>query len=176
MAACTCNSRQLAPESSARRAVRGFAPVQLGIAIHSQPQRKPNERYRTCVKRSLPSNSVWKSPQVTNEKAFISRLARHRGTAMALEDEFGIETPDEDAEKITTVQNRHRLRQRPSEGLSWSSQVLSDPQKVFPHEPSSRCRDRPGFNISPVGNTVAEAWPISWPDSPVIPDCKVRYH
>ena len=32
------------------------------------------------------------------------RLARHRGAREALEDEFGIEIPDEEAEKITTVQ------------------------------------------------------------------------
>ena len=37
---------------------------------------------------------------------------------MALEDEFGIEIPDEEAEKITTVQQGHRLRQRAREGLT----------------------------------------------------------
>jgi acyl carrier protein len=36
---------------------------------------------------------------------------------MALEDEFGIEIPDEDAEKITTVQNADRLRRHPTRRL-----------------------------------------------------------
>lgn len=47
--------------------------------------------------------------QVTNEKAFVADLGADSldtvELVMALEDEFAIEIPDEDAEKITTVQN-----------------------------------------------------------------------
>ena len=47
--------------------------------------------------------------EITNESSFVADLGADSldtvELVMALEDEFAIEIPDEDAEKITTVQN-----------------------------------------------------------------------
>jgi len=60
------------------------------------------------VKKIVADNLGAEESQVTNEKAFIADLGADSldivELVMALEDEFGIEIPDEESEKIMTVQ------------------------------------------------------------------------
>ena len=61
------------------------------------------------VKKIIAEQLGVEESQVTIEIAFVADLGADSldsvELVMALEDEFGIEIPDEDAEKITTVQN-----------------------------------------------------------------------
>jgi acyl carrier protein len=60
------------------------------------------------VKKIIAEQLGVEESQVSPEKAFVADLGADSldtvELVMALEDEFGVEIPDEDAEKITTVQ------------------------------------------------------------------------
>ena len=120
-----------------------------------------HERYRSTCQKIIAEQLGVEESQVTNEKAFVADLGADSldtvELVMALEDEFGIEIPDEDAERsprCKTPSTTPTITRRPERRPAPDS---SDQQKVFTHEPSSRCRDRPGLR-QPVGNTVADAW------------------
>lgn len=60
------------------------------------------------IKKTIAEQLGVQQSTVTEEKAFVADLGADSldeiELVMAIEDEFGIEIPDDDAEKITTVQ------------------------------------------------------------------------
>jgi acyl carrier protein len=78
------------------------------IRLLNNPQREMMSDIETRVKKIIAEQLGVEESQVTNDKAFVADLGADSldtvELVMALEDEFSIEIPDEDAEKITNVQ------------------------------------------------------------------------
>ena len=75
------------------------------------------------VKKIVVEHLGVEADKVTEEASFIDDLGADSldivELVMAFEEEFGVEIPDDAAEKITTVKRRDRLY-RPEQGLSAS--------------------------------------------------------
>src|ERR1017187_4347845 len=82
-------------------------PARLELRLNSQPSEGTMSDIEARVKKIIAEQLGVEESQVTNEKFFVADLGADSldtvELVMALEDEFGIEIPDEDAEKITRV-------------------------------------------------------------------------
>ncbi len=101
-----------------------------------------------------------KAEQVTNDASFVDDLGADSldtvELVMALEEEFEIEIPDEDAEKITTVQQAiDYINERRSKVLDLATRGVARLSTGAASEQTSRRRNRYGM-VSPVGSTVAD--------------------
>ena len=96
-----------APPDATHPTHNGVAPLRQGRVV-SQRTRKPMSSIEQQVKAIVAEQLGVKEEEVTNDASFVDDLGADSldtvELVMALEEEFETEIPDEDAEKITTVQ------------------------------------------------------------------------
>jgi acyl carrier protein len=87
--------------------LRGYSPGGenlVGVSLHKEEKRMASQEK---VKSIIAEQLGVKPEEVTPEASFVDDLGADSldtvELVMALEEEFGIEIPDEDAEKIATV-------------------------------------------------------------------------
>jgi acyl carrier protein len=91
------------------RAAAGRGPLERGAFSYSHPERTITmSTVEQQVKKIVAEQLGVKEEEVTNDASFVDDLGADSldtvELVMALEEEFETEIPDEDAEKITTVQ------------------------------------------------------------------------
>ena len=110
------------------------------------------ENVEQRVKKIIAEQLGVNEAEIKNESSFVDDLGADSldtvELVMALEEEFETEIPDEEAEKITTVQQAVDYIKAHVEGISREARSVTRRRVVVT-----------GLGIvSPIGNTVAEAW------------------
>lgn len=129
------------------------------------------------VKKIIGEQLGVKQEEVTNNASFVEDTGADSldtvELVMALEEEFDTEIPDEEAEKITTVQaaidyiNGHRVSEHPARSFDRLSFIFCPTRIYFPSPRTTVSKRRvvvTGLGmLSPVGNTVESTRKLSLP-------------
>ena len=150
-----CTSTAACMMSCERYAARGWARRDaLESRYFAENSRRSHEQHRARVKKIIAEQLGVNEAEIKNESSFVDDLGADSldtvELVMALEEEFETEIPDEEAEKITTVQQAIDYVKAHSEGRL-------KPQAPHSDAPQRR-RNRARASSARVGNPFAEGW------------------